>query len=162
MENKTNIAFLSFILNNELYAINIKQVLEVFDLQKLTDIPLAPDYILGVTNFRGDILPVVSTHEILNLNFDIKQCVIIVLSLNYNNKEVVIGVTADRVSNVVKTTSDEIQDVPDIGLSFSADFLSGIIKHGDSWVTILNADKTFSIEDLAGAITAEISIENLV
>jgi purine-binding chemotaxis protein CheW len=150
MESR-NETYLSFILGDEVFAIKVDKVLEVLENQKITKVPKAPEYINGLINFRGEILPVVNTRIKFNMPelVETDNTVIIVLDLNFNGKQVELGAMADAVKDVVDIRLTEIKSVPDIGIKYSIDYVSGMYKYGDHFIMILDVDKVFSIEELS-------------
>ncbi len=150
MENITKQAYLSFRLSNELFAVNAFKVLEVLEQQYITEIPQTPDYVLGVINFRGEILPVFDTRRKFNMPArDEKQkFVIIVLDLVIDGQQVMIGTTADGVKDVIEIEEKEIKEVPEVGSSFNIEFLEGIIHRDNGFIMMLNVDKIYAEENV--------------
>jgi len=150
MENTTKQAYLSFRLSKELFAVNAFKVLEVLEQQTITEIPQTPDYVLGVINFRGEILPVFDTRKKFNMpdKLENQKFVIIVLDLNINGQQVFIGTTADAVKDVIEIDEKEIKDVPEVGSSFNIEFMDGIIYRDNGFIMLLNVDKIFSEENV--------------
>ncbi len=95
-------SYLSFQLDDEIFAINVKKVLEVLQMQKITKVPKTPDYIKGVINFRGEILPVIDTRQKFSLNKveDYTKFVIIMLNFVRDHKEQKFGAIVDSVMDV--------------------------------------------------------------
>lgn len=152
-EQLTNINFrsyLSFLLNDEVFAIDVTKVLEVLHIHKITRVPQAPDFMRGVMNFRGDILPVVDTRLLFKMpaKSDSERTVVIVLDLLYNNKKMMIGALGDGVKDVINIDPDKIQPVPDVGSKYNIEYLEGMYKHQDKFIMLLSSDKVFSIEAL--------------
>lgn len=150
MENTNKQAYLSFRLNNELFAVNAFKVLEVLEQQNITEIPQTPDYVLGVINFRGEILPVFDTRVKFNMpaRDEQQKFVIIVLDLTINGQKALIGTTADSVKDVIEVDEKEVKDVPEVGSSFNAEFLEGILYRDNGFIMMLNVDKIYSQENV--------------
>jgi purine-binding chemotaxis protein CheW len=150
MENITKQAYLSFRLSNELFAVNAFKVLEVLEQQYITEIPQTPDYVLGVINFRGEILPVFDTRRKFNMpqRDENQKFVIIVLDLVIEGQQVLIGTTADGVKDVIEIDENEIKDVPEVGSSFNIEFLDGIIYRDNGFIMMLNVDKIYAEENV--------------
>jgi purine-binding chemotaxis protein CheW len=150
MEATTKQAYLSFRLNKELFAVNAFKVLEVLEQQYITEIPQTPAYVLGVINFRGEILPVFDTRRKFNMPArDEKQkFVIVVLDLTINDQKVLIGTTADGVKDVIEIDDKEIKDVPEVGSSFNTEFLDGILYRDNGFIMMLNVDKVYAEENV--------------
>ncbi len=157
MENSNKITYLSFVLGEEIFAVNVGKVLEVLEHQKITRVPKTPSYIKGVINFRGEILPVIDTR--LKLNLAEQQIndktVIIVLDLKVKDKSVILGAMADSVKDVIEIHENEIRDVPDIGNRYNVEFLQGMVKIENIFVMLLNVDKVFLSDEQQQQIVVE-------
>ncbi|MCG8702076.1 MAG: chemotaxis protein CheW [Bacteroidales bacterium] len=141
--------YLVFALGNEPFGIDVQHVIEVIPNQKCTEIPNAPDYIMGVINFRGDLLPVINTYSRLNITqTQAKKPVIIVLELHTTDATCFVGFTASSVQTVVETNTLEIKDMPDFGRKYNNELLDGAIKFNDEFVVLLNPEKIFREEEL--------------
>ncbi|MBQ5402874.1 MAG: purine-binding chemotaxis protein CheW [Bacteroidales bacterium] len=147
------ISYLSFYLNGELYAFKVSDVIEVIELQKVTLIPKTPPHILGVINFRGEILPLIDVRKICGLktdkNFDENQSVIIVLETGKDTPENLLTVScmADAVSDVIDVKMADIMSIPDFDAKIKAEYTEGIFEHNGDYITILNSSAIFSINN---------------
>lgn len=153
MEQNDNVnkkSYLSFSLENEIFAIDVHKVLEVLEYQKVTQVPKTPDYIRGVVNFRGDILPVIDTRLKFNMakTESTKKTVIIVLNLKIKEKKMVIGALADSVKDVLAIEEKKIKIVPELGSRYNTEFIEGMVKTEEGFIMILNIDKVFSVDEL--------------
>ncbi|MCQ2253014.1 MAG: chemotaxis protein CheW [Bacteroidales bacterium] len=152
MENYSGATpYLSFWLNEELYAYRVEDVIEVLEMQKITMIPKTPDYIMGVINFRGEILPVIDVRKKCGLDssqdFDTKDCVIVVLEINKDDQDnsLTVGSIVESVSDVVQVKPIDIMDVPEFDTKINADLTEGIFRHDNKFITILDTTKIFSL-----------------
>jgi purine-binding chemotaxis protein CheW len=152
MENySSSIPYLSFKLNQDLYAYKISDVVEVIDLQKITIIPKTPPYIMGVINFRGDILPLIDIRKECGLDFqndfDPAESVIIVLDVNKDDPEnrFMVGSIVNSVKDVVEVKPVDIMPIPNFDNRINPEFAEGIFKHGDDFITVLDILAVFSI-----------------
>ncbi len=148
MEKST---YLTFVLGKEYFAVCVDEVLEVLQHQQITSVPKTPDHILGIINFRGDILPVVDTRIKFNLSTqdENQRSIIIVFDIAGEDQRIQIAATADAVKDVIEVDPDEIKPVPEMGISYNAKFISGAIRRNDTFIMMLNIEKVFSISDLA-------------
>ena len=148
MEKST---YLTFVLGKEYFAVCVDEVLEVLQHQQITSVPKTPDHILGIINFRGDILPVVDTRIKFNLSTqdENQRSIIIVFDIAGEDQRIQIAATADAVKDVIEVDPDEIRPVPEMGISYNAKFISGAIRRNDTFIMMLNIEKVFSISDLA-------------
>lgn len=142
--------FLSFNIGKEIFAVTVKKVLEVLQTQHVTEIPNVPDFIKGVINFRGNIIPVVETRSKFNMptRDDEDKYVIIVFVLELKDKKIIIGAKADNVRDVIAIEDNQIQEVPDLGINYNTDFLAGMLKREAGYIMILNIDSVFSTNEL--------------
>lgn len=143
--------FLSFIVCDELYAVNVTKVLEVLEKQNITRVPNAPDYIKGIINFRGEVVPVFESRKKFNLpsRSDDASFVIIVLDLSHEGDVFRIGAIVDRVKDVISIDEQDIKPVPPMSKEFNTEFLDGIFKQGDHFIMLLDVEKVFTGEELS-------------
>ncbi|MBT31647.1 MAG: chemotaxis protein CheW [Thalassobius sp.] len=143
-------SFLSFSLGGEIFAANVAKVKEILEVTKLTKVPKSPDYLKGVINLRGTVLPVIDTR--VKFGFpeteDTVDTCIIVLTLVIDGDEVSVGALVDTVSEVFETNSEEILPPVSIGNKFRSDFIEGLIKLDDQFIMLLDVDKVFTDEEL--------------
>jgi purine-binding chemotaxis protein CheW len=142
--------FLTFKLEEELFALDIGKVREVLDFTSITKVPRTPDYMRGVINLRGSVVPVVD----LRLKFGMEQaqqtvntCVIIV-EVQMDGETVVMGAMADAVQEVLDLEPDQIEPPPRIGTKLNTDFIRGMGKHAEQFIMILDIDKVFTMDEL--------------
>lgn len=138
--------YLSFRLGTEHYAIDILSVQEIRGYEPVTRIANAPDFIKGVNNLRGDIVPIVD----LRLKFNVGEATYdeftIVIMLNI--RERIVGIVVDAVSDVIYLTQDEMCPPPDFGVSFDSQYLIGLAPVDEHMVILINIEKLISSRDL--------------
>jgi purine-binding chemotaxis protein CheW len=142
--------YLTFRLEEELFALDIGKVREVLDFTTITKVPQAPDYMRGVINLRGSVVPVLD----LRLKFEmamaeqtVNTCVIIV-EVEIEGKRVVMGAMVDAVQEVLDLETEQIEPPPRLGSKRNA-FISGMGKQNDEFIIIiLDIDQIFSKEEL--------------
>ncbi len=149
LRNKTEKAaqFITFAVNNEEYAIDILSVLEIKGWIKMTQLPNQPEYLCGVLNLRGSIIPIIDLRyrfgegktEASNTN------VIIIVSIAGSY----VGALVDAVTDILAAPRSEIQNIPDIGYEDRENFLSGMITKNDRMVSVLELDKLKAGVDLS-------------
>ena len=142
--------YLSFVIGNELFAVNVIKVLEVLQMQHITHMPKAPEYIKGIINFRGEVLPVFESRTKFSLpDRDINAAyVIIVLDLKVAGEELCIGAIVDRVKDVINIDDKDLKPVPNMSKDFNSNFLQGIYKQGDDFIMMLDVEKVFTSDEL--------------
>lgn len=139
--------FLVFSLGDEEYAVDILKVQEIRGYENVTRIANAPDFIKGVTNLRGVIVPIVD----LRIKFHLDkveyggQTVVIVV----NVAERVVGIVVDGVSDVMTLSPDQIKPAPEFGVALSSDYLSGLGSLDDRMLVLVDIDKLLTSEEMA-------------
>jgi purine-binding chemotaxis protein CheW len=146
MEKET---YLTFKLGQEFFAVSVANVLEVLEKQQITPVPRAPEHILGIINFRGNILPVVDTREKFNLSASETDlnCILIVFEMGTDENHFSIAATADAVKDVIEISRDEIKPIPEMGLRYDTQFIRGAVRREESFILLLETDKVFSLSD---------------
>lgn len=144
-------SFLIFLIEEELFAVDVKKVIEVLRNQQVFDVPKTEDYIKGIINFRGNVLTVIDTRIKMNLPSKAAEenPVIIVFELTLDDKSLQIGALADKVVNVRGVGEKEIKPVPDFGSYYNPEFLLGAFKLGEKFAMILDIEKILSAEEVS-------------
>ena len=150
--------YLTFKLGNEVFATDVANVREVLDFTTITEIPRTPDFMSGVINLRGSVVPVVD----LRLCFEMSKTqkttntCIVVVEVMLDHESFVIGALADSVEEVIDLEPDQIQPPPRIGTQIRTDFIKGMGKRENSdFIMILDIDRVFSAEELVSVRAAE-------
>ena len=151
-EKNEIVSYLTFKLGEELYAANVRNVINIVELSKITKVPCAPEYMLGIVNLRGMVLPVADARMKFGLpqtDYTINTC-ILVLEVVVNNKIVMVGALVDAVKEVIEIDVAEIKDPPTIGFSVNNYFITGVYKktEDDVFIMIINLDSVFSINEI--------------
>jgi len=148
--------YLTFKLGDEEFGLTIAKVREVLDFTSLTKVPQTPDYMCGVLNLRGSVVPVVD----LKLKFGLQQtartvntCIIIV-EIEIDGEFTVLGVLADAVHQVVEIAAEQVEPAPKIGTRLDTAFIQGMGQLEEDFVVILDIDKVFSLDEIAGVRAA--------
>ena len=148
--NKKN-QYLTFTLGDETYGAHIDYTKEVLEVPSITKVPRTPNFMLGVINLRGNVVPVVD----VRLKFGMppknitKDSAIIILEINFGGEPVTAGALVDRVNEVIELNRESIEKPPKIGMPLSADVIEGIGKQGNKFIIVLNIDKLFSQQELS-------------
>ena len=149
--NDTN-KYLTFLLANEEYAVDILRVQEIKGWSKVTEIPNTPQYICGVVNLRGTIVPVID----LRLRFKLEcqkygamTVMIVIKVLSTNGKERIMGIIVDAVSDVYDVSENEIKAAPEFGSVISTEFVRGLATVEDKMVIVLDIDQLLNSNELA-------------
>jgi purine-binding chemotaxis protein CheW len=137
---------LVFILSGDEYGVDILKVQEIRGYDKVTPIPAAPDYVKGVINLRGTIVPVIDLRvkfRLAEVRYD-QFTVVVILRLASR----VIGVVVDGVSDVMALTASEVRAAPQLGTVVDASFISGVATQGERMVLLLDIEKLLSTGEL--------------
>lgn len=167
MAETTNIEtnqYLTFKLEDEVFGLAIGKVREVLDFTTITKVPRTPEYMRGVINLRGSVVPVVDLH----LKFGLAQtektvntCIIIV-EISMEGEITVLGALADSVQEVVELEPEQIEPAPKIGTKLNTEFIKGMGKREDQFIILLDIDKVFSNEELSVVQRAETHAQDAV
>jgi len=143
--------YLTFKLGDEVFALDVTQVREVLDLTTITKVPRSPEFMRGVINVRGSVVPVVD----LRLKFGMPPAEtsldtrIIVMELFLDEETTVLGAIADSVHEVMELEPNHIEKPPRIGSRWRTEFIKGIGKRDEQFIIILDIDRVFSSDELA-------------
>ena len=141
---------LSFMLDDEVFATDVKNVLEILEVKPITKVPKSPDYIKGVINLRGSVLPVVDLKRIFGLppiKIDEDTC-IIVLSVEIDGEQITLGALVDAVKEVLEISGETIEPPPSIGNKYRTSFIEGMWKKNEDFIMLLNVNNVFAREEL--------------
>jgi purine-binding chemotaxis protein CheW len=145
-----NDQYLTFIMADEEYGVDILCVQEIRGWESATPLPNAPPHIKGVINLRGTIVPIV----------DLRQCfgmtaieytavtVVIVLKVETDKGSRIMGIVVDAVSDVYTLADTEMKSAPDLGDAVNTDYIRGLVSVDEKMVILLEIDKLLSMEDL--------------
>jgi len=143
--------YLTFKLGDEIFALDITQVREVLDFTSVTRVPRTPEFMRGVINLRGSVVPVVD----LRLKFgmtrtesSVNTCIIIT-EVTVDGDRTVLGALADSVQEVIDLVSGEVSPAPRIGTRINTEFIRGMGKRDDRFIILLDIDRVFSTDELA-------------
>ena len=148
---KESTTYLTFGLDEEIFALEVANVREVLDLTSITRVPRTPDFMRGVINLRGGVVPVVDMRLKFNLpaTEDTVDTCIIVIDVELESETIVLGALADSVKAVFEMNSEQIEPAPTIGTRLDTEFIKGMGKQDDHFIIILDIDKVFSAEEVA-------------
>jgi purine-binding chemotaxis protein CheW len=149
--------YLTFFLADEEYAINIQRVKEIIEYTTVTKVPRVPEWIRGVINLRGNVVPVVD----LTVRFGLEErpvtkttCIVIV-EIEQDSERTVMGVIADAVNQVIDLSPKDIEEPPAFGTRVRLEYLFGMGKLGKKFALILNIDSVLSNTELLTVSTLQ-------
>ncbi len=143
--------YLTFKLEDEVFALDISKVREVLDYTDITKVPKTPDFMKGVINLRGSVVPVVDMRlkfGMAGIEKTVNTCIIIV-EVTLEGETAVLGALADSVQEVLDLEPGQIEPAPRIGTRLRTEFLRGMGKRDNHFVMILDIDRVFSADELA-------------
>lgn len=141
-----NDMYLTFCIAKEVFGIGIANVTEIVGMQKITEVPDMPEFVKGVVNLRGQIIPVIDVRirfGIETRDYDERTC-IIVLSINSTQ----IGLVVDTVEEVLTIDQEHISDPPKIATAKSSRYIKGMGKVGEKVKILLDGEKLLLEEEL--------------
>ena len=151
INNEDTVQYLTFTLDGEAYATEITKVREVLEHTDTTRVPRTPEYMQGVINLRGNVVPVMDLRMQFGLatgEVTVDTCIIII-EVNIEGQAVVLGALADSVQEVIDLRQDQMEATPTLGTRVSNKFIQAMGKASDdSFIIILNMDKVFSVEQI--------------
>ena len=144
--------YLTFTLDEEAYGIGILKIKEIIGMMPITPVPQTPDFVKGVVNLRGKVIPVVE----LRLRFGLEatgyteRTCIIVVETEGQSGDLVIGIVVDSVSEVLNIKAEDIEDAPNFGTKLNMDYILGMAKMEGGVKILLDIDRVLSSHELNG------------
>ena len=144
--------YLTFSLANEDYGIGILKIKEIIGMMPITKVPRCPEFVKGVINLRGKVIPVLD----LRMRFGVdaaeytERTCIVVVEVDSGSGNIMVGLIVDSVSEVLNIKSDDIEEAPSFGAKVDTDYILGMAKISGGVKILLNIDKTLNVEDIAG------------
>ena len=143
--------YLTFYLEKEEYGIGILKVKEIIGMMAITSVPRTPEYVKGVINLRGKVIPVIDLRSKFNmpyLEYSERTCIIVV-EIDSELATILIGIVVDAVSEVLNIKEDEIEETPTFGTNLNIEYILGLAKIEGGVKILLNIDKVLSNEEIS-------------
>ncbi len=142
--------YLTFALANEEFGLEILKVREIIGIMEITAVPQTPEYVRGVINLRGQVIPVIDLRAKFGMEAieTTDQTCIIVVEISQDGRKFNTGIVVDHVQEVLDIVGDQIEDAPQFGSNVATDFILGMGKIGDSVKILLDIDKVLACEEL--------------
>ncbi len=149
--------YLSFVLGGEEYGVEILKVQEINGITETTRVPRTPDFVRGVINLRGKVIPVIDLRNNFRMEAveDTEKTCNIVVQVERDGENVTMGVVVDDVSEVLNITEEQIAPPPSFGSGIDADFIIGMGKLEENVVILLDIEKVLSGEDWKSLLHVE-------
>ena len=143
--------FLTFVLGKETLAIGILSIKEIIEYGQPTEVPMMPEFIRGVINLRGAVVPVLDLAARLSKTSApvTKKTCIVIIEAEVAGERQVIGIIVDAVNEVLEIATGEIESAPTFGTSIRTDYIAGLGKVNGRFVIILEVNRILSLEDAA-------------
>ncbi|MEO5358727.1 MAG: chemotaxis protein CheW [Nitrospirae bacterium YQR-1] len=142
--------FLTFKLDDEVFALHIEKIREVLEFTTVTKMPRTPEFMRGVINLRGSVVPVIDLKQKFGMSFTDKAvdtCVVIT-EVDMEGEKIVLGAMVDSVKEVMELERNAIEPPPKIGTQLSNEFIEGMGKQGEEFIILLDIDRIFSANEL--------------
>ncbi|MBS1232486.1 MAG: cheW34H, partial [Nitrospirae bacterium] len=143
--------YLTFTLGEEHFALDVANVREILEFTSVTKVPQTPEFMRGVINLRGSVVPVMDMRLKFGMSITEKSvdtCVIVV-EVSLEGETTVLGALVDSVQEVFELEPEQIEPAPRIGTKLRTEFIRGMGKRDDQFIIILDIDKVFSSDELA-------------
>ncbi len=143
--------YLTFILSGKIYGLDILNIKEIIEYGEITEVPMTPDFISGVINLRGSVVPVVDLRQRFSgeATEQTKKTSIVILEVQNDDIKIEIGITVDVVNEVLDINSREIEPPPALGNQIQTDFIGGMAKVDGKFLVLLNVENILSIDELS-------------
>ncbi len=147
--------YLTFLLGEEEYGLEILKVQEIIQMQKVTKLPKAPNFVRGVINLRGKVIPIVELRNKFGMEHkeDTDKTCIIVVIIQMGDNAITMGIIIDEVKEVLDIEAGEIEETPSFGASIETEFIMGIGKIGETVKMLLDIEKVLSSAEITSIST---------
>lgn len=143
-------SYINLRIGTENFAISVFKVLEIIQPEQITKVPNSSDYVLGVLNFRGDIVPVIDMHKRFNVDdAESENNMVVIVDVKNKDKKVLMGLLVDEVSDVIEFEYKSIKSVPDLGIKYNPEFIEGFIDQQEKFIMVLDTDRVLNVNELS-------------
>lgn len=152
--------YLTFNLGDEGYGLEILKVQEIIGMQEITKIPRTPDYVKGVINLRGKVIPIIDlrTRFAMEEQELTRKTCIIVVQVSRGESSLIMGIVVDEVSEVLNISADQIEAAPSLGGRVDTHFILGMAKTESAVKILLDIDRVLSAEEMDSLGRAETAL----
>ena len=143
--------YLTFLLGGKTYGLEILNIKEIIEYGEITEVPMTPDFISGVINLRGSVVPVIDLSQRFSGNVTeiTKRTSIIILEVKNDDLSIEIGITVDMVNDVLDVHPNEIEPAPSLGNQIQTSFINGMAKVEGKLLILLDIENVLSIDELS-------------
>lgn len=156
------IQLLSFLLDHDVYGVDISLIQEVIEYRRVTPVPRTPAFMLGVINLRGQVVPVVDLRKQFEMHVaetTVNTCIVIV-DVMVENEKTSLGILADAVKEVIELGLQDVSAPPRIGSRIDTRYISGMGKYDDDFIIILNLSRIFSDNEIETVFNSISDVES--
>lgn len=155
--------YLTFCIGSENFAIGILDVKEIIEMGNITRVPMTPDFIRGVINLRGNVVPVVDLSARLGRNISelTKRTSIVLVEVESSEEVQMIGMMVDQVNEILEIPEANIQAAPDFGTDIRTEFIKAMGRVGDDFIILLDINRVLSVEELSQINQASKTTDNV-
>jgi purine-binding chemotaxis protein CheW len=149
--------YLTFQLGSEEYGLEILKVREIIGIMDITRLPRTPDFVRGVINLRGKVIPVIDLRLRFGLpekEYDERTCIIVV-EVRENGLNVLMGIIVDSVSEVLNVVLEDLEPTPSFGVALNTDFIMGMAKGKSTVRALMDIDKVLTTDELSQLMQSE-------
>ena len=146
--------YLTFSLGDEVFAMDIRTVREIIQHASMTVVPLMPDFVRGVINLRGAVVPVIDLQSRFGRPHSAvgKKTCIVIFDASSQGESQVLGLMVDAVSEVIDISESRIEPTPTFGTTITREFIRGMGKVENDFIPIIETDKALSMDDMAAMV----------
>ena len=148
--------YLTFTLGKAVYALQIAPIREIIEYPGLTEIPMTPEFLRGVINLRGAVVPVIDLAVRFGRGLTEvgRRTCIVISEIAGDNGPLPLGILVDGVNEVLEVEQEQIEDKPDFGLGLRPDFVSGMIRRDSDFIVMLDISQILSMAELEQLVDA--------
>ena len=142
--------YLTFTMADEEYGISILKIKEIIGMMQITTVPQTPDFIKGVINLRGKVIPVIDLRlkfGMASIPYNDRTCIIVV-EIDAENATVLVGIVVDSVSEVLNIREEDIEETPTFGTKLDTQYILGMAKMEGGVKILLNIDRVLSSDEI--------------
>lgn len=154
-ENAVEGLYLTFLLGKEIYALHIMHVKEIIEYNDVTQVPMLPDFVSGIANLRGNVLPIIDLFYFfykMRKPPNSKNCIVVIETESHLGERFEVGIIVDAVSEVAGISAANIEDAPTLGASLKNEYITGLGKYNNRFVIILKLNDILTKDQLSTAI----------
>ena len=143
--------YLTFLLKDELFGLEVSPIKEIIEYFPVTKVPMMSDFVLGVINVRGDVLPVIDLSARIDLGKNIrsKKTCIVIVEIDDDEKKMNIGIIIDAINQVIAMPNKSLEPTPEFGLKVDKRFIKNMMRIENKFIEILNLDTILMLDELS-------------